>query len=235
MSPLSAYRMEASTKTEAMVSEYLPLVKKIALRLAARLPAEIELDDLLQVGLIGLLRAQESYDASQGASFATYASIRIKGAILDELRTHDWLPRSIQQQMRKTSEAISRCDARLGRPAKDAEIAEELAMPLPEYHLLSGQLACARMVYMEDSDSEPVDSAGVDPMELVGEGDFREALAQAVNELPEKEQIMMSLYYVEGLNLKEIGLVLEVSESRVSQIHGQALARLKSKMTDWRT
>ncbi|MEM0954994.1 MAG: RNA polymerase sigma factor FliA [Pseudomonadota bacterium] len=235
MSPVTAYKMEAPTQSEALVSEYLPLVKKIALRLAARLPAEIELDDLLQVGLIGLLRAQESYDASQGASFPTYASIRIKGAILDELRTHDWLPRSVQQQMRKTSEAISRCDARLGRPATDTEIADELSIPLQEYHQLAGQLACARMVHLEDNESEPVASDSFDPMESVGEGHFREALALAVSELPDKEQLMMSLYYADGLNLKEIGLVLEVSESRVSQIHGQALARLKNKMADWRT
>ncbi len=235
MSRLAAYGGEETGAADALVREYLPLVKKIALRLAVKLPAEIELDDLLQVGLMGLLKARESYDERQGASFATYAGIRIKGAMLDELRSHDWLPRSIQTQLRRVSEAIERADARLGRPAQDADIAEELGMPVDEYQQLSGQLACARMTHIEDNaEAELAEAENANPMEQVDNDDFRTALGAAVGDLPERERLMMSLYYAEGLNLKEIGAVLGVSESRVSQLHGQALARLRGKLGTWR-
>jgi RNA polymerase sigma factor for flagellar operon FliA len=235
MSRVSAYAESSTISADALVREYLPLVKKIALRLAAKLPAEIELDDLTQVGLMGLLKARDSWDASQGASFATYAGIRVKGAMLDEIRSHDWLPRSVQGQLRRVSEAIERVDARLGRPAQDAEVAEELGLPLTEYQQLAGQLACARMTHIDDSvEAEAATSEQWNPFEQLGEAGFREALAAAVNKLPDKERLMMSLYYAEDLNLKEIGAVLGVSESRVSQLHGQALARLRATLALWR-
>ncbi|WOJ96625.1 RNA polymerase sigma factor FliA [Congregibacter brevis] len=235
MSRASAYAESEAPSADAMVREFLPLVKKIGLRLAAKLPAEIELDDLMQVGLIGLLRARDSYDASQGASFATYAGIRVKGAMLDEIRTHDWLPRSVQSQLRQVSEAIDRADMRLGRPSQDADIAAELEMPLEEYQQLSGQLACARMTHIEDSvEAETALLNTENPFEEVRSEGFREALAESVTQLPEKERLMMSLYYAENLNLKEIGAVLGVSESRVSQLHGQALARLRVTLSHWR-
>lgn len=235
MSRVSAYAEPVASSADAMVREYLPLVKKIGLRLAAKLPAEIELDDLMQVGLIGLLRARESYDETQGASFSTYAGIRIKGAMLDEIRTHDWLPRSVQSQLRRVSEAIERTDARLGRPSQDADIAAELEMPLDDYQQLSGQLACARMTHIEDSvEAENAVVSTESPFDEVGADGFREALAESVSQLPEKERLMMSLYYAESLNLKEIGAVLGVSESRVSQLHGQALARLRVTLAHWR-
>jgi RNA polymerase sigma factor for flagellar operon FliA len=224
-----------ASEADRLVQDYLPLVKKIALRLTAKLPAEIELDDLLQVGIMGLLRARDSYDASQGASFATYAGIRIKGAMLDELRAHDWLPRSVQRQLSRVAGAIERADARLGRPAQDAEIAAELQMDLDDYQRLAGELACARMTRVDDSEeAAAAEAQHANPLEHLGEQAFRDALVAAVDRLPEKEGLMMSLYYSEGLNLKEIGAVLGVSESRVSQLHGQALARLRAGLADWR-
>lgn len=235
MSRETAYAENTGSSPDALVREYLPLVKQIALRLAAKLPAEIELDDLTQVGLMGLLRASESHDGAQGASFRTYAGIRIKGAMLDEVRSRDWLPRSVQGKLRRVAEAIARADAHRGRPARDAEVASELDMPVAEYQQLAGQLACARMTHLEDSDeSETAADAQWNPFEQVDGAGMREALGEAVNNLPEKERLMMSLYYSEELNLKEIGAVLGVSESRVSQIHGQALARLRAALTLWR-
>ncbi len=234
MNRAAAYESADTANADALVREYLPLVKKIGLRLAAKLPAEIELDDLMQVGLIGLLKARDSYDAGQGASFATYAGIRIKGAMLDEIRAHDWLPRSVQVQLRRVSEAIERVDARMGRPAHDAEIAEELGLSTPEYQQLSGQLACARMTHIADNvEAEHATDDSASPFDAVGQDGFREALGEAVDALPERERLMMSLYYAEGLNLKEIGAVLDVSEGRVSQIHGQALARLRARLSAW--
>lgn len=235
MNRVAAYEHGGSPSADDLVREYLPLVQRIALRLKAKLPPDIELDDLNQVGLMGLLRARESYDASQGASFATYAGIRIKGAMLDEIRSNDWLPRSVQSSLRQVSEAIEAAGARLGRPAQDAEIAEELGMTLEDYQRLSGELACARMTHVEDSDEAAfAEAEAANPFDQLGDSASRQALADAINNLPEKERLMMSLYYAEELNLKEIGAVLGVSESRVSQLHGQALARLRANLAAWR-
>ena len=217
---------------DELVREYLPLVKKIALYWTARLPAAVELDDLMQVGLIGLIQASESYDSSKGASFATYATIRVKGAMLDEVRRNDWVPRSLQQKMKQVSESIRRVEARMGRAADDRDIANELGVTLQEYQKLAGQLTCCRMTSLEGRDDEEAGD-GPDPSAHLENLGFRQALVDAIKVLPEKEQLMMSLYYSDELNLKEIGAILGVSESRVSQIHGQALARLRSHLTDW--
>ena len=235
MERLVAHADPAGASADALVREHLPLVQRVAQRLKARLPDTIELDDLLQVGLMGLLRARDSYDASQGASFATYAGIRIKGAMLDEIRAHDWLPRSVQSRFRRVAEAIESAEARLGRRAQDREIADELGLSLEDYQQLAGELACARMTHIEDSAEAAQAEAGAsNPYEQVGAAGSRAALAEAVDRLPERERLMMSLYYTEDLNLREIGAVLGVSESRVSQLHGQALARLRNALAAWR-
>lgn len=229
-SAYSAYQQDARNAT---IEEYLPLVKRIANYWAAKLPASVELDDLMQVGLIGLLHACDSFDASRGASFATYASIRIKGAILDEVRRNDWLPRSVQQKLRTVSQAIASVEATLGRPASDAEIARHLGMSLDDYQETASELATARMASLDEFETETPGEAHDNPTHSLEEAGFKDALVAHIDNLPEKEKLMMQLYYVEELNLKEIGLILGVSESRVSQLHGQAIARLRAKMRDW--
>ncbi|MCB1667013.1 MAG: RNA polymerase sigma factor FliA [Porticoccaceae bacterium] len=232
MSGVAAYTESQRKDLNSVVDDYLPLVKKIALHLIARLPAHVELDDLLQVGLLGLLQAKDSYDASQGASFGTYASFRIKGAMLDEVRRNDWAPRSVQRKMKDVSQAIRQLEGRLGRSVTDAEIAAELNLSLDEYYQVSRDLACSRLVSLDELD-DPALEGGDDPFSRIeGEG-FRSALMESIQLLPEKEMLMMSLYYTDGLNLKEVGEVLGVSESRVSQIHGQALARIRTRLSEW--
>lgn len=229
----AAYNQYQREAGNDLIQEYLPLVKKIANYWSARLPASVELDDLMQVGLIGLLHANDSFDASRGASFATYAAIRVKGAILDEVRRNDWLPRSVQQKMRQVSEAIAKAEASLGRAPTDADIAHAMGLPLTEYQTTARELASCRMTSLDEFETERPGDEGDNPVHQTQESGFREALVKGVEQLPEKEKLVMSLYYTEELNLKEIGAILEVSESRVSQIHGQALARLRSKMRDW--
>mgnify|MGYP001298463105 FL=1 len=213
-----------------LVSLHLPLVKRIANHLAVKLPSHIEIDDLIQVGLIGLLKAKEDYQADSGATFSTYATIRIRGAMMDELRARDWLPRSVQKNLGKVAKAVQGAEQRLGRVPTDSEVAIELGISLGDYHELLGDVSLARLTPVEDVETVAGD---LEPDREVIESLRATALSDAIKELPEKEQLMMSLYYVDNLNLKEIGLVLEVSESRVSQIHGQAIARLKVKLTDW--
>lgn len=225
-----ALAQDERDQMSSLVSEYLPLVKKIGLHLSARLPRQVELDDLMQVGLMALVQASASYDAGQGASFATYASIRVKGAMLDEVRRNDWKPRSVQQSMKRVAGAISQLEARLGRTVQDAEIAAELGVSLAEYHEISRELVFSKVTLLEEAEEggEP------DPLTLLESAELKGALASAIKSLPEKEQLMMSLYYGEELNLKEIGLVMGVSESRVSQLHGQALARLRGMVTSFK-
>ena len=228
---LSEYEVHSRQPTDHLVQQHLPLVKRLASQLAVKLPSHIEVEDLIQVGLIGLLKAVDDYQSDSGAVFSTYATIRIRGAMLDELRGRDWLPRSVQRDLGRVAAAIDRVEQRVGRPAQETEIAAEMGMPVEQYRSLAGELACARVTQLDEAELPP----GIDePDEQFVEVTKREALVTAIEALPEKEGLMLSLYYSEGLNLKEIGLVLGVSESRVSQIHGQAVARLKSKLSDWR-
>lgn len=225
----SVYDERWEGNQDELVREFLPLVKKIGLHLAARLPASIELDDLMQVGLIGLIQAGSTYDATRGASFSTYAGIRIKGAMLDEVRRHDWVPRSVQQNMKRVTEIITELEGTHGRAATDKEIAAALGMSLDEYHELSRELAYSRLAPMEDAEAS-MESGEPGPFANLEDSRLRQDIVDAIGALPEKEKLMMSLYYGEELNLKEIGAVMGVSESRVSQIHGQALARLRAKL-----
>ena len=233
----AALYMEQSGETlNQKLERYLPLVKRVGLHLKGRLPRDVELDDLLQVGMMGLLKAIENFDPSQGASFETYASIRIRGAMLDEVRKFGWSPRSALQKNKRVSEAIRRAELNHGREATDSEIAAEMEVSLEDYYSISRDLVAGKPVSL-DTDQEDFGrellSNELSPEENTQDSDFREAIKKAIESLPEKEKLVMSLYYNDELNLREIGAVLSVSESRVCQIHGQALSRTRSRIKEW--
>lgn len=241
MSGVSAYSAQATNRDmDAMVMRHAELVKRIAYHLAGRLPASVEVSDLIQAGMLGLLEAASHYTADRGASFETYAGIRIRGAMLDALRKLDWAPRSVHRKARAAAAAVREIEAELGREARDMEIAERMGVSLNEYHKIAQDAASCRIASLDDSSGDEdsmlgrVEDEKADPfLDATGEG-FRTALAAAIKELPERERLVMSLYYDDELNLKEIGAVLKVTESRVCQLHGQALVRLKARLADWR-
>nr|WP_297347830.1 RNA polymerase sigma factor FliA [uncultured Glaciecola sp.] len=224
-----------------LVERHAPLVKRIAHHLVARLPASVLVDDLIQAGMIGLLEAAKNFDGSKGASFETFAGIRIRGSMLDEIRKGDWTPRSVHKNSRAITQAISQVEKATGRDARDIDVAERLQVSVQEYHTMLNEVNAGKLVGIEDlgvsEDVLTTDATkGQDsPFESMLQGSFQKALAQAITTLPEREAIVLSLYYDEELNLREIGEVLDVSESRVSQIHSQAMLKLKSKMQSWRT
>ena len=220
--------------TDALVARHAELVKRIAYHLAGRLPPSVEVDDLIQAGMIGLLEAATHFAADRGASFETYAGIRIRGAMIDALRKLDWAPRSVHRKSRAAASAIREIEGREGREARDAEIAAAMGISLEEYHrVLQDSLAC-QLSSIDDADS-PVEIAdtGTDPLRDTESGALRVAVAEAIAGLPERERLVMSMYYDDELNLKEIGAVLGISESRVCQLHGQALVRLRARLRSW--
>lgn len=239
MKHLAAYgEVQRARVDDDLVVRHAPLVKRIALHLAGRLPASVLVDDLIQAGMIGLLEATRQYDATQGASFQTYAAIRIRGAMLDEIRRLDWTPRSVHRKAREVASAVAEIEHRTGREAKDWEVAQQLGLDLKDYHQILQDAATARIFSIDDQDpelGEPHEIAGHEPaaMEILEQEDFQAALIAAIRELPEREQLVMQLYYDEELNLKEIGQVLGVSESRVSQIHGRIALKLRALLADW--
>ncbi|GAB3029726.1 RNA polymerase sigma factor FliA [Bowmanella dokdonensis] len=224
---------------QKLVEQHASLVKRIAHHLMARLPASVLVDDLIQAGMIGLLEASRNFDGSKGASFETFAGIRIRGAMLDEIRKGDWTPRSVHKNSRAISEAIAQVEREKGQDARDTDIAAQLQVSIDDYHQMLNEVNAGRMVGIEDLGvTEDVisteQSRGTDaPFDDLLQGSFQKALAHAITTLPEREAIVLSLYYDEELNLREIGEVLEVSESRVSQIHSQAMLRLRTRMQSW--
>lgn len=223
------------TDTAELIEKHTGLVQKIAYHLMARLPASVLVDDLLQSGMIGLLEAARNFDGSKGASFETFSGIRIRGAMLDEMRRGDWVPRSVHKNSREISNAISAVEKRNAGDAKESEIASQLGVTLAKYQQMLRDVNCAKLVNYEDlggaeaTFSSSVNSE-VDPtFNCVSESEYSEQLLLMIKQLPEREALVLSLYYDEELNLKEIGLVLELGESRVSQILSQALHRLKAK------
>ncbi len=235
-----AEREESRDWARQTVEKHAPLVNRIARHLLARMPANVQIDDLVQSGMIGLLDAAKKYDHSKGASFETYAGIRIQGAMLDEVRKGDWTPRSVHRKSRDVAKAIQKVEARTGRNASDQEIAGEMNIGLSAYFNILQDSSGTRLFSFDeisenaDPALEMVDGDLPDPLDNMQHRRFREDLGDAIDDLPEREKLVLSLYYEEELNLKEIGEIIGVSESRVSQIHSQAALRLRSKLLVWR-
>ena len=225
----------------ALLEQHTVLVKRIAYHLLARLPASVQVDDLIQSGMIGLFEAANNFDNGKGASFETFAGIRIRGAMLDEMRRGDWTPRSVHKNSRMISEAIKQLEAQFGRDVSDIEVAEKLDISLNDYHHILSEVSTGKILGIDDlavsEDAIKVgdDYHGDDPYQNIEQSAFKKGLAQCIKSLPEREALVLSLYYDEELNLREIGQILDVSESRVSQIHSQAMHRLKGRMQSWQS
>ncbi|HAI59837.1 MAG TPA: RNA polymerase sigma factor FliA [Xanthomonadaceae bacterium] len=235
IAPAAQYRAVQRSASVEVVERHAELVRRIAHHLAARLPASVEIDDLVQAGMLGLIEAARNFDSDQGASFETYASIRIRGAMIDEIRKGDWTPRSVHRRTREAAEATRRIEQASGRAATGAEIAEALGLAPDEYARLledavSGQVLSLDSHVEDHGEVELPAGPGASPERELQAMQFQQALAAVIGELPERERLVLSLYYEQELNLREIGAVLGVSESRVCQIHGQAVLRLRARL-----
>lgn len=241
--PYAAYAYQGKSREELVV-EYAPLVKQIANRLAARLPSSLERDDLVQAGMIGLLDAIEKYDPHRETQFRTYAEFRIRGAMLDDLRATDWIPRSVRENADKVGTAVQSLKYELGRQPDEAQIAARLGLSLADYHQLLLKAKAISLLSLEDlrphlDNEDPgnvfdvlADPTCTNPLDVLSLGDLHERLTGAIEGLPEKEKLVLSLYFDEELNLKEIGAVLGITESRASQIRTQAIMRLRAQLKD---
>lgn len=236
------YTAKGKADKNSLLTDHMPLVKRLAHQMKAKLPPSVEVDDLVQAGMIGLLDAINRYEENHGAQFETYAVLRIRGAMLDELRSSDWMPRSTRQNMRKVEQAMNALQQQLGRPPSESEVAKSLKLSLVDYQEMLGDSGGHQLVYYEDfrdNDGEGHDSFldryavdDDDPLKALLDTDFRQAVIDAIDGLPPREKMLMGLYYEEELNLKEIGAVMGVSESRVSQLHTQAVARLRANLRE---
>lgn len=235
------YTVEGKAAKKDLLTEHAPLVKKLAHMMKARLPPSVEVDDLVQAGMMGLLDAISRYEENHGAQFETYAAQRIRGAMLDELRGSDWMPRNMRQNMRKIESAMALLQQKLGRSPTESEVAGQLRLSLTDYQEMLGEAGGHQLVYYEDFhdtgegehflDRYCTDAAD-DPLQALMNAGFRAAVIEAIESLPEREKILMSLYYEEELNLKEIGAIMGVSESRISQLHTQAIGRMRANLRD---
>ena len=232
------YNAAGQIDKDQLVQRFAPLVKRIAYHLMARLPASVEVDDLVQNGMMGLLDAIGRFESGLGAQFETYAAHRIRGAMLDGLRENDWLPRSLRRDFRRIEEAIAQLEQAHGRVPSEKELANALGMSLGDYQKMLQDARGHQLISFEDMIEEGdedylerhlVDDVG-DPARIFEDASLRQLLVQAIEALPEREKMMMALYYEQDLNLREIGEVMGVTESRVCQLHSQAVARLRTKM-----
>ncbi|MGB1557802.1 MAG: RNA polymerase sigma factor FliA [Oceanococcaceae bacterium] len=235
-----AWSTAPAPSIEERVRTHAPLVRRIALHLAARLPAGVELDDLLQSGMLGLLEAAQNFSEGHGASFETFAGHRIRGAILDELRRGDWAPRSVHRGARDLHRARQRLEQSLGRSPSASEMAAELDLELHEYQHLADDAALTGLVSLDEGEDEDGVSSALrslisplqGPYSAVEHAELRQRLAEAIRTLPERDQLVLSLYYQEELHQKEIGQVLGVTESRVCQLHARALKALRAALDE---
>jgi RNA polymerase sigma factor for flagellar operon FliA len=236
------YTAKGRLDHSALLKQYSPLVRRLAHQMIAKLPANVELDDLIQVGMIGLNDALGRFDAAQGVQFETFATQRIRGAMLDELRGSDWMSRGNRRQQRSIEAAVHKLEQKLGRAPTEGEIAKEMGLSLAEYQDLLGKVRGTQLVYLEDMSGDDGDDSYLDrhvadedanPMGLLEDRRMREALVEAIKNLPEREQFVMSMYYEQDMNLKEIAAVLGVTESRVCQLHSQSIARLRARLREW--
>jgi RNA polymerase sigma factor for flagellar operon FliA len=234
------YTEKGQLDRSALIKQYQPLVRRLAHYMMAKLPASVEVDDLIQVGLIGLADALSRYESAQGVQFETFATQRIRGAMLDELRGNDWMSRGSRKSQKEIETTMRRLEHRLGRSPIESEIAAEMGMSLLDYQSLLGKVRGTQLVYLEDMsrNGEEDDSfldrhvadSEADPMNMLRDHRLRESLIAAIKSLPEREQYIMSMYYEQDMNLKEIAAVLDVTESRICQLHSQSIARLRAKM-----
>jgi len=239
MNGLAMYVAIQPVMINDVVTSHAPLVKRIACHLINRLPANVQLEDLIQAGMIGLLEASRNYDERQGASFKTYAGIRIRGSMLDEIRKNDWAPRSVHRKSRMVAEAVREIEHLHGRDARDIEIAETLGITLKDYYAILQDSSSNKILSFEDIgigdesllDNYSDNAPGV--LDGMHRADIQRIVSDAIAGLPERERLVMALYYDEELNLREIGAVMGVSESRVSQIHSQAVIRLQARLSTW--
>ena len=236
------YTATGRLETNAMLKQYSPLVRRLAHQMIAKLPANVEIDDLIQVGMIGLTDAMTRFDHKQGVQFETFATQRIRGAMLDELRGADWMSRGNRKQQRDIEKAVRSLEQQLGRAPAESEIAKEMGISLADYQELLGKVRGTQLIYLEDMSGDEGDADFLDrhvadenenPLAMLQDRRMREALVAAIKLLPEREQYVMSMYYEHDMNLKEIAAVLKVTESRVCQLHSQSIARLRVKLRDF--
>ena len=234
------YTAKGQLDRNALIKQYQPLVRRLAHHMMAKLPPSVEVDDLIQVGLIGLSEALTRYEAAQGVQFETFATQRIRGAMLDELRENDWMSRGSRKSQKDIEVAMRRLEHKLGRSPAESEIAAEMGMALVEYQSLLGKVRGTQLVYLEDMAGRNEDDdtyldrhvgdSDADPLNMLRDQRLRDGLIAAIKLLPEREQYIMSMYYEQDMNLKEIAVVLDVTESRICQLHSQSIARLRAKM-----
>ncbi|GAA0756841.1 RNA polymerase sigma factor FliA [Ideonella azotifigens] len=236
------YTATGRLDANALLKQYSPLVRRLAHQMIAKLPANVEIDDLIQVGMIGLNDALGRFDVGQGVQFETFATQRIRGAMLDELRGTDWMSRGNRRQQREIEAAVHRLEQQLGRPPQESEIAKEMGVSLDAYQDTLTKVRGTQLVYLEDMSGDEggdeyldrhVADAEANPLAMLQDHRMREALVEAIKNLPEREQYVMSMYYEHDMNLKEIAAVLGVTESRVCQLHSQSIARLRVKLRAW--
>ena len=238
------YTQQGTLDRKTTIERYGPMVRRVAAQMVAKLPSNVEMDDLVQAGMIGLMDAMTRYEASQGAQFETFAMQRVRGAMLDELRGGDWLPRSVRKNQRSIEQAMRALEQKLKRPPTETEISREMGLTLAAYQSMLGEARGAQLVYLDELgggeegedgflDRHVVADESASPAEVLRDARFRKALVEAIESLPEREKQVMGMYYEQDMNLKEIGAVLGVTESRVCQLHSQAVARLRTRLQGW--